>query len=741
MKQQPPAARPPASTIEFQTALQNAKAAYLRGDLAEAERLGRMVIATRPDHVVALQMLGLIAAQAQRPAEAYEWFMKAAANGADRQSDLHSNLGTMLARMNRPEDALKSYDRAIALKPDYAEAFNNRGMILRGLKRIPEALDSFARAIALKPDFALAWNNQGIALGELGRPEEALASFERAIALNPGIAEAHYNRGCAMIESRRTAEAIASFDRALAVRPDYAEALNNRGCALRDVLRPADAIDSFERALALRPDYAEAYNNRGHALLDLKRSAEAAASFAQALALAPDLPFVAGMHLFSKLLICEWSQLQERVERLEKDIGAGRPVCPPFPLLALSGSAALQKAAAEVWTKEKAPPLAGSGAVPRVPAHGKIRIGYYSADFFSHATSYLMAELFELHDRSAFELIGFDFSPHRDAMSRRVSAAFDRFIDVRGMSDAEVAGLSRELEVDIAVDLKGHTEHCRLGIFARRAAPIQVNYLGYPGTMGAAYFDYIVADRILIPAGSQTHYSEKIVYLPGSYQVNDRKRSIADTTLSRAQLGLPADAFVYCCFNYNYKITPAMFDVWMRILRRVEGSVLWLLEDNAGAVANLRAEAERRGVSSARLVFAPRLPLPEHLARQRRADLFLDTLPCNAHTTASDALWAGLPLLTCTGEAFASRVAASLLAAAGLGELAVASLPEYEARAVELALDPQALAAYRARLNEAHVSAPLFDTPRYARNLEAAYRRMVERLLDGLAPEDIDVAA
>ena len=358
----------------------------------------------------------------------------------------------------------------------------------------------------------------------------------------------------------------------------------------------------------------------------------------------------------------------------------------------------------------------------------KIRLGYYSADFHNHATAYLMAELFERHDKNQFELFAFSFGPaQNDAMRKRLSAAFDQFIDVRNPSDKAIAQLSRQLEIDIAVDLKGYTQNARSGIFAYRAAPIQASYLGYPGTMGTHTIDYLIADKTLIPQASQPYYAEKIVYLPHSYQVNDRQRAIAAITPTRASLGLPDKGFVFCCFNNNFKILPATFDIWMRILKQIENSVLWLFEDNPSAARNLRHEAQTRGVAADRLIFAPRMPLPEHLARHRAADLFLDTLPYNAHTTASDALWAGLPVLTCMGEAFASRVAASLLNAIDLPELITTTAQAYEALAVSLAMNPARLQHIKYKLAHNQLTTPLFNTAIFTRHLENAYTQMIER--------------
>jgi predicted O-linked N-acetylglucosamine transferase (SPINDLY family) len=371
---------------------------------------------------------------------------------------------------------------------------------------------------------------------------------------------------------------------------------------------------------------------------------------------------------------------------------------------------------------------------------GRIRLAYLSADFRHHATAYLVAELFELHDRDRFEVIGISFgADDRSEVRARLVRAFDRFHDVSSTSDREVASLMQELEVDIAVDLKGHTEGARLPILAARPAPLQVSYLGYPSTMGADFIDYVVADQVVLPLDQQPFYPEKIVHLPECYQVNDSKRRIASRIPARRELGLPEDAFVFCCFNNNWKINAAMFDIWMRLLRAVDGSVLWLFRSNDLATANLRAEAKARGIDPARLVFAPFLDLPDHLARLKRADLFLDTLPCNAHTTASDSLWAGLPVLTCVGHTFAGRVAASLLNCVGLPELVTNDLDEYEALALRLARDPPLLQSIRRRLEQNRLSAPLFDTDRFRRHIEAAYTTMWEMHRRGESPRSFRV--
>jgi predicted O-linked N-acetylglucosamine transferase (SPINDLY family) len=372
--------------------------------------------------------------------------------------------------------------------------------------------------------------------------------------------------------------------------------------------------------------------------------------------------------------------------------------------------------------------------------HERIRIAYVSADFHQHATSYLTAGMFECHDKSRFEITAISIGPDDNSEIRqRLKDSFDYFIDVTALSEDQIASRIRDSEIDIVVDLKGFTQDARTGVFAHRPAPIQVNYLGYPGTLGAKYIDYIIADRNVIPEDQQKFYSEKIVYMPNSYQVNDTKRLTADVIFTRPELGLPPTGFVFCCFNNNYKITPHVFDCWMRVLKQVEGGVLWLLEANAKAAGNLRREAAARGVNAERLIFARKRPLSEHLARYRLADLFLDTLPCNAHTTASDALWAGLPVLTCSGETFASRVAASLLHAIHLPQLATTTLEDYESLAIELAKHPNKLKEIKQKLADNRLTTPLFDTKLFTKHIEAAYTAMYERYRAGLAPDHIIV--
>ncbi len=694
-------------------------------------------IAIKPDDADAHYNRGNALSELKQLAAAVASYDRAIAIQPNR-AEAHYNRGVALKELQQLDAAVASYDRAIAIKPGFAEAHYNRGNALTELKELDAAVASYDRAIAIKPDYAEALSNRGIALLELKELDAAVANFDRAIAIKPGYAEPHYNRGNALTERKEFGAAVASYDRAIAIRPDYAEAHHNRGNALTERKQLVAAVASYDRALAIQPDHAKALCNRGNALQELQQLDAALASYERAIAIQPDVDYLFGTLLHTKMKLCDWPGIETDISELFSKIEKDEKAAPSFAVLALTTSPSLQRQAAKIYANDKYPADSSLGTIMKRPRADKIRIGYFSADFYNHPVSYLIAELFEQHDKDRFEWTAFSFGPQRnDEMRRRISAAIGRFIDVGNQSDREIAALARKWEIDIAVDLTGFTQDQRAGIFSFRAAPIQVNYLGYPGTMASEYIDYLIADKTLIPAHAQAHYSEKIIYLPNSYQVNDTKRRIADRTFTRQELGLPEVGFVFCCFNSNYKITPATFDGWMRILDRVPGSVLWLFGGAPTATINLRKEARVRGIGDDRLIFAERLPLPEHLARHSAADLFLDTLPYNAHTTASDALWAGLPVLTCMDESFASRVAASLLNAIHLPELITQTQADYEALAIELATNPGKLSVIKDKLAANRLTAPLFDTPLFTKHIEAAYRRMYERYEADLPPDHV----
>ncbi len=689
----------------------------------------------------------------------------------------HSNRGDALCGLGRFSDALAAYDRAVAIEPKLAPAHAGRAAALLALKRFAEALAACERAIALAPDLAAAHVNRGAALTALKRFTEAAASCDRAVALDPqsasahatratallalkqlpealracdravaldaGLATAHSNRAAVLLRLQRFAEALASCDRALALDAASAPAHSNRATALLGLKRTTEAIESAGRAIALDPDLAYAHATRGSALLSLGRYDEAFAASDRALALDPDLPYVEGNRLHAKQHMCDWRDLDAETAHLLAAVRNDKPASEPFFILPVASTPADQlqcarRHAAENWPPAPAPLWRGE-----IYAHDRIRVAYLSSDLRDHAVAYLTAGMFEHHDRSRFEVTGISFGADQDsAMGRRIGAAFEHFVDARSASDQEIATLLRQREIDIAVDLNGFTRDGRTGIFARRPTPLALNYLGYSGTLGVDYVDYIMADSTVVPAEHFQFYSEQVVWLPDCFMSNDDRRAIAERTPPRQELQLPATGFVFCCFNQTYKFNPPTFDVWMRLLRQIDGSVLWLREGNADARRNLRAETERRGVAPDRLVFAPPVAsVADHLARQRQADLFLDTLPYNAHATASDALWAGVPVLTCLGSTFAGRVAASLVKAVGLPELATASLEEYEALALALARDPARLASLRKRLADNRHATPLFDTARFTRHIEAAYTTMWRRYVNGEPPASFAVAA
>jgi protein O-GlcNAc transferase len=571
--------------------------------------------------------------------------------------------------------------------------------------------------------------------------EEAERLIGEAVKINPHVPDAFYNLGCALQYLQRHEEALAAFDRALALKPDYGDALTNRGATLLALKNHREAIASFDRALALQPRDAEALSNRATALFEIRRYDESSVAYRRLIAAAPQFPYATGNFVLARAYCCDWSDFAQDRARITAELRAGNPAMAPHASTLILDNAEDQFRLARRWVADRCPPVPSPLWRGEIYRHDKIRVAYLSADFHAHATAFLIAGVLERHDRSRFETIVLSFGPDdASEMRARLRRGCNRFIDVRAKSDAEIAAMIRQLEVDIAVDLKGFTQDSRPGIFAHRAAPVQVNYLAHPGTMGAVYMDYIFADKTVIPPEHQSSYGEKIVYLPDSYQANDSARRVAERVPSRAEAGLPHSGFVYASFNNSYKITPLVFEVWMRLLRASEGSVLWLLQDNETAAANLKREAEIRGVEPRRLIFAPRVNVAEHLARQRLADLFLDTLPCTAHTTASDALWVGLPVLTVLGTTFAGRVAASLLNAIGLPELVTSSLADYETVALSLARDPVALSRLKAKLGDNRHTHALFDTARFTRNLEKAFEAIWSRYQRGEPPTALIIA-
>jgi protein O-GlcNAc transferase len=734
-------------------------ASYQAGNLAEAERLYRKVLRAQPKHLGALNLLGILLTQIgkheeaerairialeinarseatqfnhgvvlkklQRLPEALNAFDKALALNP-QVADTWNSRGAVLNELRRFEEALRDFDQALALKRDFADALYNRGNALQGLKRYEAAIESYDQAIKLNPHHFSAYNNRGTAHLLLRRLEDALSDFNQAIVLKPDLAENYVGRGDVFVHLMQLDEAFAAFDQALAINPALAEAWRGRGTVFCELRRFDDALAAYDRALALKNDFFDVWLNRGQVFFELSRYHDALLSYERAGEIRPDLK-IATLVLATKMLLCDWGGFDDECARVLAGIRAG-DVVSTFAVLSLPSSCEDQLDCARAAVAEEFRSLPQPVTRRARPARHHTRSCSFLYDLRSHAVGFLSVGMFEHHDRSRFETFAISLGPDdASAARKRMEGAFDHFHDVRLRNDQDIAELIRDLEIDIAVDLNGFTQGGRMRILARRPAPIQVNYLGYPGTMGADFIDYIIADRFVIPPDQQQFYAEKVVYLPDTYQANDDKREISDICPSRAQAGLPTDGFVFCCFNNTFKINPPVFDIWMNLLREVEGSVLWLLEGTVQVPANLRMEAGRRGISGDRLIFAPRAKLEDHLARHRLADVFLDTLPYNAHTTASDALWAGLPVVTCAGVTFAGRVAASLLNASGLPGLITNSLDEYEALALRLARNPALLAELKTELVRNRRAFPLFDTARFTRHIESAYEGMWER--------------
>jgi predicted O-linked N-acetylglucosamine transferase (SPINDLY family) len=605
---------------------------------------------------------------------------------------------------------------------------------MQGLEgRASEAALVLEKAVLIQPRDLNVRLNLGKALGDCGRLHDAIVHFRQASVLQPSSFGAWFGLGCMTSALGRHAEALELFSQALAIDATAASAWCNRANSLASLLQHVEALADYDRALCSEPSLTTAWAGKAATLMELGRHEEARQHYDRALELDPALPFIAGQAMHLSMLCCEWSGLQARLDIVTKALTRGMRSADPFGFQAISTDEAELKACAEIYAADTFPPVSPTMTQRRTQRSERIKLGYLCGEFRNQATSVLMAGLYEMHDRDRFELFAFD-SGWNDgsAMRKRIESTFEHWVPIAKLGDDQAADVIRGLDIDILVNLNGYFGQVRQGIFARRAAPLQVNFLGFPGTLGAEYMDYLIADAIVIPPESRRHYTEKIAYLPGSYQPNDQNREISAKKRERSEFGLPEVGFVYCCFNNSYKILPSIFDRWMRILRRVDHSVLWLLRDNPLASENLRAEAARRDVDPCRLVFAEREPLPEHLARHGNADLFLDTSPYNAHTTASDALYAGLPLLTVRGNTFPGRVAESLLRAAGVPELVAPDGDTYERIAIDLANDPASLDALRRKLVIAQTA--LFDPQGYARRIEAAYVEMYQRLQAGLPP-------
>jgi len=691
---------------EFHSKLALVLQLFQSGQHSEADRLAMALLASRPNSADILVIRGVIAGIQNRYTDAEQLFRNAL-KWDKNNFYIFYNLAKTLSDKGNDRDALKWHRKALDLN---------------------SSSDG-------------AWLNYGRSLCNLGEIDDAIKAYDRALIINNNFSDAYTNKGICYCKKLRLDESIALHDQALRLNPELAEAWNNRGNALSQAKRYSEALASFEQSIRLRPKYAEAWLNQGIVLNDLGRYEEAINSYERALELSSDLEFVRGDLVHIQMKICSWAGLKSRIKTLENSIISKQKLTSPFPILGLFDSPHLQKLCAATYVKDKFSPSGKLGALPPRSRRDKVRIGYFSADFGDHPVSHLIVELIEAHDRSRFEVYGFSFGDHtNDPMRQRMERAFDCFLDVKHVNDLEIVRLSRQHMIDIAVDLGGHTKDSRPKIFVERVAPIQINYLGYPGTWGSDCMDYFIGDKVTVSDENREQFSEKIIFLPNCFQVNPSNRPIANDNLSRETHGLPYGSFVFCCFNSPWKITPEILNSWSRILRGVENSVLWLQGGGRIGRECLLKEFESLGIGASRIVFAERLPsLAEHLARYKEADLFLDTFPYGAHTTASDALWSGLPVLTRSGKSFASRVAASLLHAVKLPELITNSSDDYEILAIKLAQNRKRISNLKVKLVEIRSSCSLFNTTLFTQHLESAYTLAYDRHHFGLPLQDIYV--
>ncbi len=716
----------------FQIAIQH----HQKGELPQAEALYRKILQHEPNHPDALHFSGVLAYQTGRYDAAVALINQAIAVNPGF-SAMYGNLGLVFQAQGKFDQAIDSYYKALSLQPDSVDVRNNLGSAFVAQNNIAAAIESYRYLLLLMPDDVQTQNRLDYLLKQnaVGGNRQS----ENLSRLND--AKAHYELGDLLRQQWQLNQAIESYKKALAIKLDYLEAHLNLGLVYQEQCFWDEAAKCFGFALAINPDCAPGYCHLG-TIYHLQNKLDSAIEhYQKALSLQPDY-IEARQRLFNtQLHCCDWSSYRESREKIRNDIRAGQHGYRPFPFLVLSESVADERQCASAYAADKYPPAVTPLWSGQRYQHDRIRVAYISDDFREHPVAYLIAELFEKHNHERFETIAISLNPEdKSPIGQRIKNAFRQYIDVSQMGNYEVAALIRELEIDIAVDLMGLTSYSRTGIFSFRPAPVQVNYLGYPSTTGVDYIDYILADKQLIPLEHHQNYSEKVVYLPDTFFVNDSNRVIAEYTPTRAEAGLPETGFVFCCFNNHYKINPELFTIWMRLLGKVENSVLWLSAANAFAIANLRNQAISHGVAPERLIFAARTrDVADHLARQKLADLFLDTLPYNAHATTSDALWGGLPVLTCMGNTFAGRVAGSLLTAVGLPELITYNLQDYEALAFKLATTPELLSQIRDKLARNRSTYPLFNTDRFRQHIEAAYTMMWERYQRGESPASFAV--
>ena len=657
-----------------------------------------------------------------------------------KNSDALFFLSVILIKFKNYKKAGDLLEQVVLIKPNFADAYNNLGICLEKLNDLDGAKKNYNLAIDNRPNFAEAYNNIGVVFQKLRNFDQAILQYKKAISYKNLYLDPYINLANIFKETKQFEEAIKNYDLAINLNPNLAEVYNNKGNAFKEIRKFEEAIKNYDLAINLNPNFAEAYFNAATALQDIKNFEKAVLYFETALLLDKEIPFCKGYLLHAKMLCCNWSGLNELYKEIYNDVEKNRYSATPFGYQAICDDESNLQKCAQLYSSKRFPEIKNNLFSKKISKNKKIKIGYLCGEFREQATSILMTEVWEKHNKEDFEIIAFDSGWDDKSLRRnRIIKAFDKFIDISKVSDFDAAKLIYKEQIDILINLNGFFGTGRPVVFSYRPAGIQINYLGFPGTIGSKYIDYILCDQTVVPIESKKFYNEKIIYFPDSYQANDTKRNISDKKFLREELSLPKKSFVFCCFNNNYKITPNMFDVWARLLKKIDNSVLWLIEGNSEATENLKKEAKIRNIDASRLIFAKRMKLEDHLARHKNADLFLDTLPYNAHTTASDSLWAGLPVLTCLGKAFPGRVAASLLRSLDLPELITYSENEYVAKAEELALNPERLRVIKNKLDTNKFSQPLFNAELFCRSLESAFKIIFEKYSLGLETEDISL--
>jgi protein O-GlcNAc transferase len=708
-------------------ALQQGVKAHKAGQMQEASRLYSAIIKAQPKHPDANHNMGVLAVSAGKNELAVQFFRTALEVNPRTAQFWHSYI-----------DALIKLERLIDSKAalDLAKSYGANG---DGFRQLEQRLNEANKALSIKRDEANAYFNMGITLQKQSKLDDAIEAYKKALAINPEYVDAYNNLGNAFNALGKLGKAIMAYKKAISINPDYASAYYNMGDALQEQYKFEEAIKAYKKAISIQPDYVEAYYNMGNILVDQSKLEVAIGAYINALAIRPDYELIRAQKLYQQAKTCNWSSIAEDVN-LIPELGTLKKHVPPFALLSLEDAPQRHLVRSKIYTKanypQKAlPPKALPSQKPK-----RIRIGYFSTDFKEHPVAYLIAKVLKKHNRDQFEIFGYSIHGSSScAMRQRLEKSFDSFTDVQNMSDKDIAFKARRDNIDIAVDLNGYTKDARTGIFAYRAAPIQINYLGYPGSTGSDFMDYIIADQYLIPPENQKYFSERQLFLPNTYMPTDNSRELSKKKITRSDMGLPEDAFVICCFNNNYKISSTEFDIWMRLLNKVENSVLWLRQSNQFSHVNIKNEAQKRNIESSRLIFAEKIPMDEHLARQRLADLFVDTFSFNAHTTAAEALWAGLPVVTKIGQGFSARVAGSLLNAVGLPELVTKTEKAYEALILELIKNPSKLTKIKEKLANNRLTHPLFNTELYTKHLENGYQQAYQNYFDGNLPQIIIV--